>query len=177
MPNEELTLIKTARQDAQAFGELYLRYVRPVYRYLYSRLGNVPEAEDATAQTFLVAFESFHRLRQEEHFAAWLFTIARHKAIDAFRRRRPTQSLDDVHELPGEDDPLSAVTQSEQISALSGLIRNLPEKETELLRLRFVAELSYPEIARLLHKKEETVKKSIYRLLGRLQSQLEGSYE
>lgn len=175
--NGELELIKAARQDAQAFGQLYLLYARPVYRYLYSCLGTVPEAEDATAQTFLAAFESFQRFRQDEHFAAWLFSIARHKAMDAFRRRRLTRSLDDISELPGEDDPLTVVVQSEQIAALASLIRDLPVKESELLRLRFVAELPYAEMAHLLHKKEEAVKKSVYRLLARLQSQLEGSYE
>jgi len=67
---EELKLIRAARQDPKAFGGLYLRYVEPVFRYLCSRIGNVHEAEDITAQTFLVAFESFDRFRQEDHFAS-----------------------------------------------------------------------------------------------------------
>ncbi len=60
---EEFELIQAARRDPKAFGGLYLRYVESVFRYLYSRLGNVHEAEDLTAQTFLAAFESFDRFR------------------------------------------------------------------------------------------------------------------
>ncbi len=44
--------------------------------------------EDLTAQTFLTAFKSFDNLRKEEHFSSWLFTIARHKAMDHFRSRK-----------------------------------------------------------------------------------------
>src|SRR5450759_1616379 len=82
--SDELKIIRAAKQDSKAFGDLYKLYVEQVFRYLYSRIGNVHEAEDITAQTFLVAFESFDRFRQVEHFASWLFTIARNKAMDHF---------------------------------------------------------------------------------------------
>jgi len=57
------------------------------------------------------------------------------------------------------------------------LIRALPEEEHELIRLRYIAELSFSEIGRLLNRSEDAVKKSLYRLLARLQSQLEVSHE
>jgi RNA polymerase sigma-70 factor (ECF subfamily) len=173
--SDELKIIRAAKQDPKAFGELYKLYVEQVFRYLYSRMGNVHEAEDTTAQTFLVAFESFDRLRQEEHFASWLFAIARNKAMDHFRQRKNTTSIDEVDDIPVENDPLYGVIQSEQTAALSKLIQALPEEDRDLLRLRFLADMSFPEIAYLLHRNEEAVKKSIYRLLARLHSQLEVS--
>jgi RNA polymerase sigma-70 factor (ECF subfamily) len=174
---DELRIIKAARQDPKVFGELYKRYVDRIFRYLYSRLGNLHEAEDITAQTFLTAFESFHKFRQDGHFASWLFTIARNKAMDRFRRRKNTSSFNEVDELSVEKDPLYEVIQSEQTAALSKLIQSLPQEERELLRLRFLADMSFPEIARFLHRKEEAIKKSIYRLLARLKSQVEVSNE
>jgi RNA polymerase sigma-70 factor, ECF subfamily len=173
----ELRIIRAARQDPRAFGELYTLYVEQVFRYLYSRIGNEQEAEDTTAQTFLVAFESFDRFRQDGHFASWLFTIARNKAMDHFRQRKNTSSIDEVNDIPVEIDPLSGVIQSEQTAALSKLIQTLPEEDRELLRLRFLAAMSFPEIAHFLHRNEEAVKKSIYRLLARLHGQLEVSNE
>ena len=175
--SDEIKIIRAARQDSKAFGELYTLYVEQVFRYLYSRIGNVHEAEDITAQTFLVAFESFDRFRQDEHFASWLFTIARNKAMDHFRRRENTSSIDEVKDIPVENDPLVGVIQSEQTAALSKLIQALPEEDRELLRLRFLAAMSFPEIAHFLHRNEDAVKKSIYRLLARLHSQLEVSNE
>jgi len=173
---EERQIIQTARHDPQAFGELYQLYADQVFRYLYSRLGNVHEAEDVTAQTFLAAFEAFDRFRQDDNFAPWLFTIARNKAMDHFRRNNKKQESDISEEASStEDEPLSSVIQSEQALALSRLIQGLPEDERELLRLRFLAEMTYGEMAHFLHRTEQAVKKTIYRLLARLQSQLEVS--
>jgi len=175
--SDELRIIKAAREDPKAFGELYKLYVEPVFRYLYSRVGNVHEAEDITAQAFLVAFESFDRFREDRHFASWLFTIARNKAMDHFRQRKNLSTIDEAANIPVENDPLYGVIQSEQMEALSKLIKALPEEDRELLRLRFLAALSFPEIADFLHRNEDAVKKSIYRLLARLHSQLEVSNE
>jgi RNA polymerase sigma-70 factor (ECF subfamily) len=175
--SDELKIIRAAKQDSKAFGDLYKLYVEQVFRYLYSRIGNVHEAEDITAQTFLVAFESFDRFRQEEHFASWLFTIARNKAMDHFRQRKNTSSIDEIDDIPVENDPLYGVIQSEQTAALSKLIQALPEEDRELLRLRFLAEMSFPEISHILHRNKEAVKKLTYRLLARLHSQLEVSNE
>lgn len=175
--SNELRIIKAARQDPKAFGELYMLYVQQVFRYLYSRVGNVHEAEDITAQTFLVAFESFDRFRQDGHFASWLFTIARNKAMDHFRQRKNISSIDEAVDVSVDGDPLYGVIQSEQTAALSELIQALSEEDRELLRLRFLAAMSFPEIAHFLHRNEDAVKKSIYRLLARLHSQLEVSNE
>lgn len=175
--SDELRIIKAARQDPKVFGELYKLYVEQVFRYLYSRLGNMHDAEDTTAQTFIAAFESFDRFRQDGHFASWLFAIARNKAMDHFRQRKNTASIVEMVDIPVEYDPLSGVIQSEQAVAVSKLIQALPEEERELLRLRFLADMSFPEIAYFLQRNEEAVKKSTYRLLARLHSQLEVSNE
>lgn len=170
--SEEQQLIQAARQDPRAFGKLYKLYVSRVFRYLYSRLGNQQEAEDVTAQTFLTAFESFERFRGG-HFAAWLFTIARNKATDHFRRQKPSIPLEPEHTPSDKIDPLSQVIQSEQNTRLAGLIRQLTEKEQQLLQLRYLAEMTYAEMGDFLHRSEQAVKKATYRLLARLQSQLE----
>jgi RNA polymerase sigma-70 factor (ECF subfamily) len=174
---DELGIIQAARKDPRAFGELYLLYVGRIFRYLYSRVGSVPDAEDLTSQTFLAALESLSHLRQDRRFASWLFTIARSKAMDSFRRRKNITSIDQIEDIPGENNPLSEIIQSDQAVALAKLIHALPEDERELLRLRFLAELSFAEIASLIHRSESAVKKSIYRLLARLHSQLKVSNE
>jgi RNA polymerase sigma-70 factor (ECF subfamily) len=76
-----------------------------------------------------------------------------------------------------EDNTLARMIKTEQAEALSKLIQALPEEDRELLRLRFLADMSFPEIARFLHCNEEAVKKTTYRLLARLRSQLEVPHE
>jgi RNA polymerase sigma-70 factor (ECF subfamily) len=165
--------VAAARRNPQAFGALYDRYVQPVYRYLLSRTASVEEAQDLTSQVFLTAFESFSRYRHDGYFAAWLFAIARTKFIDHLRRRkrRPETPLEEV---PGPDnDLLQQVGEAERIRYLKRHIQDLDEGEKELLRLRYVAGLSFAEMARLLGRSQGAVKKSLYRLLARLQSQVE----
>jgi RNA polymerase sigma factor (sigma-70 family) len=174
---EELEIIRAAKEDSRVFGKLYLLYVEKVFRYLYARLGNVNEAEDVTSQTFLAAFESFGRFRQDDHFASWLFTIARNKAIDLIRQRSNKISASQAENISFEVDPLINMIKSDQVTQLSHLVRALSEEDRELLRLRFLADMSFPEIAHFLHRNEETVKKSIYRLLAQLKSQVEVSNE
>jgi RNA polymerase sigma-70 factor (ECF subfamily) len=72
-----------------------------------------------------------------------------------------------------QGDILQEVIRSERLVELKVIIHKLPEEEQELLRLRFVAGLSFSEMASLLERNEDAVKKTLYRLLARLQNQLE----
>jgi RNA polymerase sigma-70 factor, ECF subfamily len=170
----EATLVRAAQNDPRAFEEIYLRYVKQVYRYLYSRMGSQPDAEDATAQTFLGALEGFGSYHHDGHLGAWLFAIARRKAADQFRLAGRSQFLPD--DLPDRGADLQKQTEEmERLRHLMSVIQGLSDEEQELIRLRFAAQLGFAEIARLLDRKEDAVKKSLYRLLDRLQNQLEES--
>ena len=177
LQNEESKLIQAAKQDPQAFGELYNRYIERVFRYLYSRLGNTQDAEDLTSMTFLSAYQAFGQYRQDGHFGSWLFTIARNKVNDHYRKLKITVTMDEDHTTISEDDPLMSSIQDEQASRLRTLIRELDEPEQELLRLRFLGSMSFSEIAHLLRRSENSVKKSTYRVLARLHSQMEENNE
>jgi RNA polymerase sigma-70 factor (ECF subfamily) len=174
---DEVELLRAARKDPARFGEIYELYVKRVYRYLYNRTGNAQEAEDLTAQTFLAALESLDRLKDEGCFAAWLFGIARNKVGDHYRRREYSTLLGEDEPSPTGEGALAGMIRSERAEAVSTLIRGLPESERELLRLRYLAEMSFRDMARTLKKNEDAVKKSLYRLLERLQRQLEVSNE
>ena len=166
-------LVKDAKDDPGAFGRLYDIYVQPVYRYLYSRVGTTHDAEDLTSQTFLAALEHLPRYRERGQFAAWLFRIARSKVMDHFRGSRHEVELEAAERSASGGDALVHVIQGEEIHRLQALIRNLNAEEQDLIRLRYVAELTFAEMADLLDKREEAVKQSVYRLLARLKSQME----
>jgi RNA polymerase sigma factor (sigma-70 family) len=171
---EDERLVHAAQADARAFEGLYLRYVKQVYRYLYSRIGSQADAEDATAQTFLSALEGFGHYRHEGFFGAWLFGIARRKVADHFRQSGNLQFLPE--ELPDLDpDLLQQTVSSERMHELQTLLLELDEDEQELLRLRYAAQLGFGEIAQLMGRNEDALKKSLYRLLDRLHSRLEDS--
>jgi RNA polymerase sigma-70 factor (ECF subfamily) len=166
-------LVEAAMEDPAAFGRLYNHYVQPVYRYLYSRVGTVHDAEDLTSQTFMTAYESLPRYRERGYFSAWLFRIARSRLIDHLRSSRREVGLLAAEKEVAIQDALGQVIQDEELGRLHSLICELNEEEQDLIRLRYVADLSFAEMAGVFGKREDAVKKSVYRLLARLKSQLE----
>ena len=174
--SDEERLVLKAKQDLREFTALYLRYVQPVYRYFFSRIGVQTEAEDATAQTFLSALEGLESYQHNGHFAAWLFAIARRKNADHFRKSGKLTFLTESI-VSGDEDLLQQAIRSDQLAWLTEKIGQLPEEEQELLRLRFAAELQFLDIAKLLNRNEDAVKKSFYRILDRLHKQMEVSRE
>lgn len=172
MTDDETALIAAAQRNPADFAALYDRFVQPVYRYLYSLAGNADDAQDLTAQTFLAALETLSRYRHRGHFIAWLFRIAHSKAMDYFRHK-PQVALDTAGHQVENADPLADIVYREEIGRLAALIRSLDDSQQELIRLRYVAELSFAEMAALLGRREDAVKKSLYRLLARLKSQME----
>lgn len=176
-PKEEEILISQAKHNAASFGKLYDQYAPSIYRYILSRTGNTQDAQDITAQTFLKAMEMLPRYHHHGYFSAWLFSIARNKYIDHFRRikKDSTQVLEYV--TNPDPDILSTIVNQERLIALRNILYSLPEEEQDLLSLRNVGELSFSEIAEIFKKSEEAIKKKYYRLLARLQSQLEEENE
>jgi len=175
---DELTLVRAAQTDAQAFGALYDRYVQRVYRYCYYRTNSAPDAEDLTAQIFLATLEALPRYRQDGHFAAWLFSIARKKVADFHRRTsHAPQSLNEATLPPIHTDLAIDVETSQRRERLLKQVQALKEEERELIHLRYVAELSFAEMARALQRNEDAVKKSVYRLMARLKQELEADHE
>jgi len=172
-PETIATLAEEAKHNPAAFARLYDHYVQPVYRYLYSRIGIVHDAEDLTSLTFIAAYEALPRYRERGHFAAWLFRIAQNKLMDYFRGRRFEAGIDGAEKASEGREPLDNLIQDEELSRLKSLINNLNDSEQDLIQLRYVAELPFAEMAELLGKREDAVRKSVYRLLARLRSQME----
>ncbi|MGI6206714.1 MAG: RNA polymerase sigma factor [Anaerolineae bacterium] len=158
--------------DEQAgFTVLYQRYAPSVYRYVYSYVGNAADAEDLTATVFMQALEARGRYRERGRFAAWLFAIARRRAVDHHRQRqRLATSLDCLGEQPGAGPgPEEALLTREALERLASLLEDLTEDERELLRLRFAAGLSYGEMGAVVGRSEAATRMAMHRLLRRLQ--------
>jgi RNA polymerase sigma-70 factor (ECF subfamily) len=175
--DEEISLVVKAQRDPSQFTAIYQRYLNPIYSYLLAQVQDVREAEDLTAQVFLQALEDLPRYRPIRPFSAWLYSIARHRAADHFRRHPETPLEDDLNLPANSPDPLAEVLQNERWLHLQSALRGLTEEERELLRLRFAAGLSFAEIAELLGRKESAVKMALYRLLPRLESKMEEKYD
>jgi RNA polymerase sigma-70 factor, ECF subfamily len=158
-------------RDREApWAALYDRTMPKIYRYFLSRVRDLQTAQDLTSLTFLAVLEGWPRYRDEGRLEAWIFQIARHKAADHFRAQ-PAQILDSEWPDP-QSDPAQNQQDAERKKQLSEAVSRLRPDEAELLRMRFAAGLSFPEMARVLGKKEEAVKKAFYRLMARLEAEV-----
>jgi RNA polymerase sigma factor (sigma-70 family) len=166
---------EASQPETMSFSELYRKNATPVFYYLYSRVRNVADAEDLTSQTFVSALENLSRLHDRSKFTPWVFTIARNKAFDYFRRaqRHPAADYDEKLDQAQAIERGLSHTDQERLCELERLISRLSPLEQEYLRLRIVADLPYAEIAAILNEPETRIKKKYYRLLERLQAQVE----
>ena len=167
------TVQRALEGNQSALAQIYDTYAKPIYRYHHSRVGNAPDAEDLTAQTFLAVLESLTRYQHRDNFTAWIFQIARNKLMDHFRKNHNQGEIHESVVDPAQGDVLEAVVRDESRARLKSLLHLLDEEERELIRLRYTAELSFVEIAQLLGRKEDAVRKAIRRILDRLSIQME----
>jgi RNA polymerase sigma-70 factor, ECF subfamily len=153
-----------------AFDELYGEYYARVLAYLRFRVGSAEVAEDLVSQVFERVLTHLDGLQAPEALGAWLFHIARNCATDYFRRQRPALSLDLLMDSshPRECSPEDTLVAREERLRLLGLIERLPDREREVIGLKFVACLQNREIARVLNMPEGTVGSILYRTLARL---------
>jgi RNA polymerase sigma factor (sigma-70 family) len=160
-----------ARSDAAPLGRaeftaLYQRYVTPVYRYCYGRLGSREAAEDATSTIFLRSFASRAQFRGGS-FAAWLFTIARHVVVDASRKRRDEPLAAAGERLVPSQSAEEAALAADAARDLAAMLRPLSIDQRRVIELR-LAGLSGAEIAAVMGKSVASIKMVQFRAMRRL---------
>ena len=103
--DEDARLVQAAQENPADFKVIYQKWLKPVYRYFYFRVGNERDAEDLTSQVFLKVYEDLPRYRNRGYFSAWLFTIARARAVDFYRKKKREVPLTEADLLPDEERP------------------------------------------------------------------------
>jgi RNA polymerase sigma-70 factor, ECF subfamily len=132
------------------FGELYRVEMPRIYNFFRYRVGDGPAAEDLTSATFEKAWRNRQRYRHDlSAFSTWLFTIARRVAIDYARQRRPEVPIDEALQMAGGAPPEALAQQQEEARKLINLLSQLPDRERDLIALKYGAGLDNREIARL----------------------------
>jgi RNA polymerase sigma-70 factor (ECF subfamily) len=171
---EELErLVGAARErDRDAVARLFDRYYDAIYRYAFARLGNVADAEDAAAETFIAMLRSLPRFRWRGiPFEAWLFRIAMSKVVDIARHRSRVRSTGDAAGDERSDpdvEPERVVALREVRRELVAAIERLPRDQRDVVMLRFFAGRSIRETADLIGRSEGAVKQLQFRALGTL---------
>lgn len=173
MIGPEFAVVLAAAQggDGAAFGRLWRDANPALVRYLRTLAG--PAGEDLASETWLGVMRGLPRFRGDEaQFRGWLFTIGRHKLVDAHRKDRSglTQPLDT---LGSGREPVTADTADLAEVKMStdralAVIATLPADQAEVILLRVVAGLDTATVAHLMGKSQGAIRVAAHRGLRRL---------
>jgi RNA polymerase sigma-70 factor, ECF subfamily len=157
----------------EEFERLYEAHAQPLLAFLVYRTGNRPLAEDVLADTFERALKARRRFDpRKSSVKTWLYSIALNLLRDNARREGAEKRALDraVSVRAGEHSgPLEAVDTRD---SLARAMTCLSDEERESIALRYGADLTVPEIARLTGEKLTTVEGRVYRALGKLREEL-----
>lgn len=164
--------------SAAFFEAMYQEQLPRVYNFFRYRFGDNALAEDLTAQTFEKAWKNRLSYRRDlAAFSTWLFTIARRVAIDAYRQARPEAGLEAAEGLALGGSLEEQAQHSSDLRRLNAALRGLPPRERELVALKYGADLSQREIARLTELSESNVGVILFRTIQTLRKDWESNHE
>ena len=158
------------------FQIVYERYHLSVFRFIFGLHGGpVEDVEDLTTTTFLRAWKSRHRFQGNmKSVLGWLLKIARNLVIDHFRSRKNKAEPVDVemHFIPiNELSPEEKVYHNEQVNTLWQVLGKFPQKNREMIVLRYILGWRVKAIGEYLSMNENNVSVSIRRTLKRIQDE------
>jgi RNA polymerase sigma factor (sigma-70 family) len=163
---------ETGASQRDATQALWSQYHASVYRYALSQLRSPQDAEDATQNTFLRAFNALNRGVVPENEAAWLFKIAHNTCKSsklAWLRRRRVEAPHDIATL----DAPATEQRYDELAGLDDALARMPPRPREAFLLREWQGLSYAEIAERMNTSQSAVETLIFRARRTLAEQLE----
>lgn len=171
------TLVKQALKGKKsAWVVLVKRYEKNLYNYTLRMVSNPDDALDLMQDVFVAVFRNLASFRGESPFKGWLFKIAHYRCIEFYRRKKPTQSLDDAPQLEeqsSEGCPELYLLSGQQASLLNKAMQTLPINQKLVVELKFFQYCTFDEISQQLGISINTVKSRLYTALDKLKDQLE----
>lgn len=165
--------------DKKAYAHIINEYKNPLYATILRMTRNPQTAQDFVQEAFIKIYEQLPKYDGKGSFKSWLYRVAINFCIDEFRKKsyqiKQAELQDD--QLVNESHPEVIFLKKEQSRQLEKLIATLPELERMILLLRYVNELSYTEIADLLHIPLSDVRNKLHRAKKKMRNQVqEGGY-
>lgn len=166
MPGRLARWISTAEPDWDA---VYADQLPRVYNFFRYRFGPGADAEDLTARTFEKAWRARDRYRRDlGAFSTWLLSIARNVAADHLRTRRPFVALDEASSVAATGTPEDDAVRNSDGDRLAALLPLLPERERELLAMKYGAGMTNRAIATATGLSESNVGTIVHRAVHTL---------
>ena len=169
---------ENATTAAEALGELYELNMPRVFRYISYRVGDTYLAQDLTSTVFEKVLKGFGSYRSDKASSStWLIAIARNTVIDYYRSLNGKQqvvALDEANEIASSiQSPGDEAIRNDDLRRLYICLAGLSQDEREIISLKFGAELTNRQIARMLGFSESRVGTRLYRAVLKLRDKFE----
>ena len=169
MPGRLVRWVAAAEVDWDA---VYAEQLPRVFNFFRYRFGPGVDAEELTARTFEKAWRARHRYRRDvAGFSTWLLTIARNVAIDEFRAKRAHAPIEAAAAVPSAGaTPEDAAVLGSDAQRLSTLLADLPDRDRELISLKYGAGMTNRAIAKATGLSESNVGTILHRAVQALRA-------
>jgi RNA polymerase sigma-70 factor (ECF subfamily) len=176
-PTDAALMEQLVRSNAEALAALYDRYARPVYALALRITRQPAAAEEIVQDVFLQLWRTADRFELTRALEPWLFTLARHRALDQLRTKTEKQrgreeALDELPLASAGPSPEQQADWAQRASRVRALMGELPEAQRRAIELAFFEGLTHSEIAAALGQPLGTVKSWIRSGLLRLREGL-----
>lgn len=170
------------REYNDSFTQAYETYHTKIFAFIYSRVHDVELTKDLVSLVFERAYEKGDSLRDKDAYGAWLFMIARNTINGHFRKcareyKYLGQAGEELRFVDGPPAPEEALLRDERVGQLIAHIGLLPQRDREILSLKFDAELTNAEIARIMGMSPLNVRVALFRALRKLRASMEKTDE
>lgn len=160
---------RTKQGDLKAFDELYCRYLKPIYGYIYKRVNHREDAEDITQDVFVRVFRYIKNFRNEASFVTWLYLITKNEISRFFRKRSQLRLfLKESHTYSEENFSMEIGEREHSIFLLYQAIQTLPPRQREAAILHGLKEVPFSKMSPLLGKSKQATKSTYYRAIRNL---------
>lgn len=158
---EQVLILQCQLGNEQAFYRLVERHEGSL-RYFVNRLrSSADDADDILQDVWLTVFRKIRTLASPQAFTVWLYRIARNRVYQGLRRKKQLVPLDDDPQAPDEAQEEDRFSPDDAARIHAALDTLRPEHK-EVLVLRFLEQMAYDEIAKVIDCSLGTVKSRIY---------------
>ncbi len=152
------------------FNEAYKKYADSLFRFSFFKLNDRELSTDILQEAFIKAWQ-YMAVKPVKNMRALLYKITSNLVIDEYRKRKPLDSLEDLHEKgfdPGFNDTEEMIHTIDAHEAQK-LLKQVPEPYRTTLVMKFFKGLSLSEISKITHEKKNVIAVHIHRGMARLQ--------
>lgn len=172
LSDERLTR-RAVSGDERAFAAIFNRYHQSLYRFCLAIVSNPDDASEALQNTMIKVLRALPGEERKIELKPWLYRIAHNESIDLLRRRRETRQLDVEQVAPGYGLTEDAATR-ERLRRLLTDLKELPERQREVLVMRELAGLEFEEIGSALETSGAVARQTLYEARQSLRQMEEG---